>query len=106
MKQLINLFKIIFFTPFFVTEVFLFKLFRKKNSKYSHQYMIHFFSLFGGYVSSCLGIFLGKKKIDINSTLNQQIFLKKKNDIIINKLKFLKDLNDKSDSIKTISSFI
>jgi len=28
------------------------------------------------------------------------------NDIIINKLKFLKDLNDKSDSIKTISSFI
>jgi ectoine hydroxylase-related dioxygenase (phytanoyl-CoA dioxygenase family) len=85
MKQLIKILKIIFFTPFFVTEVFLFKSFRKKNSRYSHQYMIHFFSLFGAYLNICLGIFLGKKKVNIGSTLSEKIFLKKKN-IIVKKL--------------------
>ena len=78
MKILIDFFKILVYSPFFLIEVLLFKLFHKKNSKISYQFMIIFFSIFGSSLNKLLSKFLSEKKSDKISNLNLNINLKKK----------------------------
>ena len=85
-KEIIKYFKIIIFIPIFFLEVFLYKIFRKKNSENSYQLMIFFFSKFGNLLNKFLAKFLSKKKIKNFLFLNSNIFLKKSKKIISRQL--------------------
>ena len=77
MKNLNKFFKIFFYSPFFLIEVLLFKLFNKKNSDSSYRFMIIFFSLFGSSLNKFLIKFLSEKKNNRISELKHYINLHK-----------------------------
>ena len=54
--------KLIFFFPFFLIEIILFKLFKIKNSELSHQAFIYLFTATHGYSNSIISKFLSNPK--------------------------------------------
>lgn len=95
MKKIIKIIKVILFFPFFFIEVFAFKIFNKKNSEKSYQYLIHYFSIFGGGLNKFLGKFLSRKKINIKSNFKKTIILNK------DKIKINEELNNDGYSINS-----
>lgn len=68
-KKIYNYLAISIFFPFFIFEVLQYKLFKRKNSQLSYQYMIKLFVIFGGRIINILGKFLSQKKIIFENNL-------------------------------------
>ncbi len=93
MKKIIKIIKVILFFPFFLIEVFAFKIFNKKNSEKSYQYLIHYFSIFGGGLNKFLGKFLSRNKINIKSNFKKTVTL------IKDKIQINEELNNEGYSV-------
>lgn len=67
------IFKTILFLPIFIFELVMFKLFKIKNSQYSHSTMVNLFCISGGWTNRLINFFLKKKRIsNINSIINDK----------------------------------
>jgi len=64
MIVLIKIIKIIVYFPFFIIEIFLYKLFKKKNSEKAYQELIKLFIIFGRKPNILISNFLKSKKIN------------------------------------------
>ena len=76
-----NFFIFIFFLPFFLIEVFLYKFFKKKNSEFAYQYLIKVFILFGRKPLNFISYIISER-IKNKSILKKQ----KKSEIVFQKL--------------------
>lgn len=109
-----NLSYVIYFlyTPIFITEIFLYFFFKKKNSQNSYQYFVKLFSLFGDKPLKFLSFFLScrkkiiQDKLNLENIFNSKIVLK---NVIINLNKkgfFLRKNFLKKEVIKNILKFL
>jgi hypothetical protein len=112
MKKSLSYFIFFLYTPIFIIELFLYILFKKKNSENSYQYFVKLFSLFGYKPLNLISFFLSYRKkkildkINLENIFNTRIVLK---DVIIHLSKngfFLKKNFLKKEVIKDILKFL